>query len=71
MVDPKKIGSDFRISLSDDMGSFVPLKALSERALEQGYTDLRFNPKTMGWAYHKPEQALGEDGRLYVKADRP
>lgn len=66
MVDPKKIGSDFRISLSDDMGHFAPLKSLGERALEQGYTELRFNPKTRGWAYHKPDQALGADGRVYV-----
>lgn len=71
MVDPKKVGSDYRISLSDGMGYRSPLKAITDRALEQGYTDLRFNPKTMGWAYHKPDQAVGEDGRFYVKADLP
>lgn len=41
---------------------------LRERALAQGYTDLRFNSETMSWAYHKPDQAVGEDGRTYVKA---
>lgn len=70
MVDPAQIGSKFRISLSNDMGDFAPLKSLSEHALTQGYTDLRFDQKTMGWAYHKPDQAVGHDGRLYVKASR-
>ena len=36
------------------------------RAILQGYTELRFNPETMSWAWHKPDQAVGEDGRLYV-----
>lgn len=67
MVDPKKIGNDFRISLSDDLGTFEPLRPIGERAFEQGYTELRFNPDTMGWAYHKPDQAVGDDGRVYVR----
>lgn len=67
MVDPTIIGSDFRISLSEDLGHFEPLRPLSERALEQGYTELRFNPDTMGWAYNQPDQAVGDDGRVYVK----
>lgn len=67
MVDPAQIGSKFRISHSDEMGDFAPLKSLSEHALAQGYTDLRFDQKTMGWAYHRPDQAIGGDGRLYVK----
>jgi hypothetical protein len=70
MVDPKKIGGDFRISLSDGMGSFAPLDSVEKVAAERGCTGLRFNGRAMGWAYHKPDQALGEDGRLYVKADR-
>jgi len=71
MVDPKKIGSDFRISLSDDIGHFVPLKSLRERAVERGYTDLRFDPETMSWGYHKLDQAVGEDGRTYTKVVLP
>lgn len=71
MVNPKQIGSDYRISLSDDMGHFVPIMPVRKRAFGQGYTELRFNPETMGWAYHKPDQAVGDDGRVYVKVDRP
>ena len=66
MVNPKQIGSDFRISLSDDMGSIVPIKSAHELALEHGYTQHRFNPETMGWAYHEPDQSVGDDGRRYV-----
>jgi hypothetical protein len=35
-----------------------------------GYTELHFNPQTMGWSWHKPDQVLGADGRLYVMASR-
>lgn len=70
MVNPMQIGSDFRISLSDGMGSFVPIDSVEKVAAERGCTGLRFNGRTMGWSYHKPDQAVGEDGRLYVKADR-
>lgn len=70
MVDLKKIGSGFRISISDDMGHFVPITPVRMTAFEQGYTDLRFNGETMSWAYHKPDQAVGEDGRVYIKAGR-
>lgn len=43
-----------------------PLLEVRRRAIAEGYTELRFNPETMGWAYHKPDQALGEDGHTYV-----
>jgi hypothetical protein len=36
-------------------------------AFASGFTELRFNPGTMGWAYHKPDQAVGPDGRIYVR----
>jgi hypothetical protein len=42
-------------------------REIERRAFEQGFTELRFNPETMGWAYHKPDQAVGADGRVYVR----
>ena len=44
------------------------LRERTEQAQSQGYTELRFNPDTRGFAYHKPDQAVGEDGRLYIRA---
>lgn len=48
----------------------LPLSVNEEvrkRALSSGHTELRFNSETMGYAYHKPDQAVGEDGRVYVR----
>lgn len=44
---------------------------VERRATEGGYTELRFNPETMGWAYHRPDEAVGEDGRRYVRVRMP
>lgn len=41
---------------------------IEARAYAQGFTELRMDPETKGWAYNKPDQALGTDGRLYVRA---
>lgn len=49
----------------------IEREAISARAHRRGYTDLRFNPETMGWAYHKPDQAVGADRRRYVLAPKP
>lgn len=57
--------------MSEDM-KFVQPEPTSDTirkfAHEQGYTDLRFNPATRSWAWHKPDQAVGADGRLYIRA---
>lgn len=44
-------------------------ETLRRFAQARGYTELRFNPKMRGWAWHKPDQVIGEDGRLYIRAD--
>ncbi len=52
----------------------VPLSVNDEirkRAIQGGYTELRFNPETTGWAYHRPDEAVGMDGRRYVRVQAP
>jgi len=42
-------------------------ETVRKHAFEHGYVELRFNPRTMWWAWHKPDQAVGPDGRIYVR----
>lgn len=48
-----------------------PLSEVTRRAVEGGFTELRFNPETMGWTYHRPDEAVGEDGRRYIRVQAP
>ena len=54
---------------TNDGEHVVPLSVNSEiqkRVISSGATELRFNSETMSYAYHKPDQAVGGDGRLHV-----
>lgn len=51
---------------SDDAKADI-LREVERRAFEDGYTELRFNPKTLGWAYHKPDQTGVVNGTIYVR----
>jgi len=42
-------------------------ESVRKHAFERGYVELRFNPSTMSWAWHKPDQATGPDGTIYVR----
>lgn len=40
---------------------------IRRRAHDLGFTDLRFDLSARTWAWHKPDQVIGEDGRIYVR----
>lgn len=49
------------IALSDPLAH-----VLRSQAHDHGYTILVFNPTRMSWAWHKPDQAVGPDGTVFV-----